>query len=85
VTIRIARDHASSTATPGLLARMRSQAIRDILADLLPPRRHRQCQRIKKPPKNTFPARKPGRTRPASKVSYTIKLTPRTPPPASTP
>ena len=87
VTIRIARDHAASPASalaPGVLAQMRGQAIRDILADLLPPRRDRACERKKKPPKNTFPARKPG-PRPPAKVSYTINLTRAAPPPASTP
>jgi hypothetical protein len=85
VTLRIARDHAASpaAATPAILARMRDQAISDILADLLPPRRHRAYERKKKPPKNTFPARKPG-PRPPAKVSYTINLKP-APPPAPTP
>jgi hypothetical protein len=39
---------------PAGSSRARSQAIRDILGDLLPPRRNRQCERVKKPPKNTF-------------------------------
>jgi hypothetical protein len=38
---------------------MHSQAIRDILSDLLAGRRDRQCERIKKPPKNTFTVRNP--------------------------
>ena len=46
---------------PRARTQARREAIRDILADLLPRRRDRQCERVKKPPKNTFPARKRGR------------------------
>ena len=87
VTVRIARDHASSQASltaPGL-SRARSQAIRDILDDLLPPRRDRQCQRVKKPPKNTFPARKRGQARPPGNVTFKITVTRKAPSPARTP
>ena len=52
----------------------RSQAIRDILSDLLPRRRDRQCDRVKKPPKNTFPAKKRGQADPAE-VKYKITVT----------
>ena len=87
VTVRIARDHAShqaSLTTPGL-ARARSQAIRDILGDLLPRRRDRQCQRVKKPPKNTFPARKRDQPYPQHKVIYKITVTRKASSPAETP
>lgn len=87
VTIRIARDHASNQAsitTPGL-SQARSQAIRDILDDLLPARRDRQCQRVKKPPKNTFPAKKRGQARPPGKVTYNITVTRKAFSPAETP
>ncbi len=87
VTVRIARDHASnqvSVTTPGL-SRARSQAIRDILDDLLPRRRDRQCQRVKKPPKNTFPAKKRAQARPPGKVNYKITVTRKATSPAGTP
>jgi len=76
VTIRVARDHASSPAgiSPPGLARARRQAIRDLLDDPLPRRRDRQCERVKKPPKNTFPSKKPGHTRPPGRVTYKIKV-----------
>ena len=87
VTIRIARDHASNQVSlfaPGF-SQARSQAIRDILGDLLPRQRNRQCQRVKKPPKNTFPARKHGQARPPGKITYTITVNPQATPPAQTP
>ncbi|WP_326628171.1 transposase [Nonomuraea fuscirosea] len=56
VTVRVARDHAlSASAEP---AQARRNAVRDILDDLLPRRRDRQCERVKKPAKNTFPTKK---------------------------
>jgi hypothetical protein len=87
VTVRIARDHASSqrsVITPGF-RQARSQAIRDILGDLLPERRDRQCERVKKPPKNTFTSKKRDGTRPPGKVRYKIKVTRTDPLPAGTP
>jgi hypothetical protein len=84
VTIRTARDHAASHATPAAagLASARARAIRDILDDLLPRRRDRQCERIARPPRTAYPARAPGHQRPPSNVSYTLTLTPQ---PATTP
>jgi hypothetical protein len=77
VTVRIARDHASARAviTPVTLPLARRQAIRDLLDDPLPRRRDRQCQRVKKPPKNTFPSKKRNQPRPSEKVTYKIKIT----------
>jgi hypothetical protein len=86
-TVRIARDHASNqpaVTTPGF-SQARSQAIRDILGDLLPKRRDRQCERVKKPPKNTFPSKKRDEARPPGKVKYKIKVTCKDPLPAGTP
>jgi len=76
LTLRVARAHAGSTAAlrPRALARARTHAITDLLADLLPARRHRHSERIKKPPRNTFPTNKPGHLRPESKVTYTITV-----------
>jgi hypothetical protein len=82
VTVRIARDHAAAIRPSG---QGRNHAILDILADLLPTRRSRQCERVKKPPRNTFPARKRGETPPASNASYAIKITKKTSLPAFTP
>jgi hypothetical protein len=83
VTLRTARHHAATRATLAgpALPRARRHAIRDILADLLPPRRDRQCRRVKKPPKNTFPSRKPGQPRTPAKSTCTIQVIRKNPPP----
>jgi hypothetical protein len=70
--VRVARDHAAAAQPAG---QARHHAIRDILADLLPCRRDRQCERVKKPPRNTFPAKKRGQTPPAAKATYVITIT----------
>lgn len=76
VTVRIARDHASNPTilTSAGLARACRQAISDLLADLLPQRRARQCDRVKKPPKNTFATKKRDQARRPSKVTYKIEV-----------
>ena len=81
VTLRVARDYAA-TASPG---QARLHAITDITADLLPPRRDRQCERVKKPPRNTFAVKKRGETPPAAKATYTITITKKEPLAADTP
>jgi hypothetical protein len=87
--LRIARDHARSqqaTPAPAGLARARAQAVTDILADLLPPRRRsRQCPREKKRPRNTYPSRKAGQPRPPGNVTYHVNITRKTAQPAQTP
>jgi hypothetical protein len=87
VTVRVARDHAAShiIITPHSLDLARCQAIGDLLSDLLPRRRDRQYERIRKQPKNNFPALKRGQERPPSRVTYKIKVTSRTSSPAQTP
>ena len=84
VTLRVARDSASSHATlttPAALARARQHAITDILADQLPGRRDRQYERAKNPPGHSkYPVRQD--PRPPSKVSYTINITQKAPAPA---
>ena len=87
VTVRIARDHASSPATLAQPdpAQARRQAIRDLLDDLLPKRRDRQCERVKKPPRNTFPSKKRDQARQPSKVTYKIKISRKVPSHAQTP
>ncbi len=84
VTVRVARDHAGAIRLPGQ-DRARRDAIADILADLLPERRDRQCERVKKTPRNTFPVKKRGETPPAARATYTITITKNKLPPASTP
>src|SRR5262249_4447830 len=87
VTVRIARDHAASCAiiTPRSLDPARRQAISDLLADLLPRRRDRHYERIRKQPKNNFPAMKRGHPRLPSRVTYTIKMSRKASSPAGTP
>jgi Insertion element 4 transposase N-terminal/Transposase DDE domain len=84
VTVRIARDHAAAVRPAGH-GQARHHAITDIIADLLPPRRDRQCDRVKKPPRNTFTAKKRGKTPPATTAAYTITITKKEPPAADTP
>jgi len=78
VTIRIARDHAAA-AQPAGQDQARRHAITDIIADLLPARRDRQCDRVKKPPRNTFAIKKRGQTPPATRATYTITITKKKP------
>jgi hypothetical protein len=75
VTIRTAR---ATTLT-------RNQAIADILADPLPPRRNRQCPRTKKPPRNNYPHRKRDQPLPPAAVTYAITITAQPQLPATTP
>jgi hypothetical protein len=84
VTIRVARDHAAAARHAGH-DQARRHAITDILADLLPARRDRQCQRVKKPPRNTFPAKDPRKAPPATRATYTITITEKKPHTADTP
>lgn len=87
VTVRVARDHAAShiIITPRSLDLARRQAIGDLLSDLLPRRRDRQYERVRKQPKNNFPALKRGQERTPSRVTYKIQVTPKAPLPARTP
>lgn len=78
VTVRVARDHAAGRGQG------RHHAITDIIADLLPARRDRQCERVKKPPRNTFTAKKRGETPPGTRATYTITITKKEPLPRDT-
>jgi hypothetical protein len=62
-------------ADPTTLAAARREVVAEILAALLPRRRQRQCQRVKKPARNLFEVRKRDQPRPPSKVNYTVKVT----------
>ena len=87
VTVRVARDHAASHAiiTPRSLDLARRQAISDLLGDILPRRRDRQYERVRKQPKNNFPAMKRGQRRPPSRITYKIKVSRKASSPAQTP
>jgi hypothetical protein len=87
VTVRVARDHAASPAiiTRHSLDLARRQAISDLLSDTLPHRRDRHYERVRKQPKNNFPAMKRGQERRPSRVTYKIKVTRKTQLPAQTP
>ena len=76
LTLRVARDHAGSTAAlaPRTLARARAHAVTEVLADLLPARRHRHVERISKHRRNTYPLNKPDHIRPASKITYAVTV-----------
>jgi hypothetical protein len=87
VTIRIARDHAAShaTLTPRSLDLARRQAISDLLGDILPRRRDRHYERLRKQPKNNFPPMKRGQQRQPSRVTYKINVSRKPSSPAGTP
>jgi Insertion element 4 transposase N-terminal/Transposase DDE domain len=87
VTVRVARDHAASHAilTPRSLDLARRQAISDLLSDILPRRRDRHYERIRKQPKNNFPPMKQGQQRQPSRVTYKINVSRKPPSPAGTP
>ena len=87
VTVRVARDHAASHAilTPRSLDLARRQAIGDLLGDILPRRRDRHYERVRKQPKNNFPAMKRGQERPPSRVTCKIKVSRKASSPAQTP
>lgn len=76
VTVHLARltVAAQAAADATVLDTTRHEVITELLAALLPTRRHRQCQRIKKPSKNTFAVRKRDQPRTPSNVHYTLKV-----------
>jgi hypothetical protein len=71
ITVRVTRD----TITAGRLAQnARVLAIAVIGSDLNPQRRTRIHQRVKKPPRNTFKAKRRDQTRPPSHATRKIKV-----------
>jgi hypothetical protein len=72
VTLRTTRERIGTPTSP---AEARLNTIADLLADLLPPRRDRTCQRHKKPPKNTYTTKKHNQPRPPGRATYTITVT----------
>ncbi|MFE0642760.1 hypothetical protein ACFW2Y_14255 [Streptomyces sp. NPDC058877] len=66
---------AQAAADATVLDSTRHEVITELLAALLPTRRHRQCQRVKKPSKNTFEVRKRDQPRTRSNAHYTLRVT----------
>jgi hypothetical protein len=88
VTIRTARAHIPTqpATSPHTLQQAHHNAVTDLLADLLPPRRTRQVERIRKPPKNgTRTTKKHDHIRPDSHINYQITIIQKAAPPGSTP
>lgn len=89
-TVQLARltTAGQTAANPQILCATRLEAVQELLNNLLPSRRDRRCQRLKKPPRNTFEAKRRDEPCPPSHVSYPLKVT-RNPgrlsPPAKTP
>jgi hypothetical protein len=81
ITVRLARDQVCNQAgaDPDTLATALEQTITDLIADTLPSRRHRLYERIKRPPKNSFPTKKPDHIRPGSRIDYTLAVTEKQP------
>lgn len=66
---------AQVAADATALGTARREVVAELLNALLPTRRNRQCQRIKKPSKNTFEVRKRDQPRTPSNVHYTLRVT----------
>ncbi|MFD7617925.1 hypothetical protein [Streptomyces sp. NPDC059802] len=65
-----------TAASPQVVLRAaRAEVVQELLNDLLPSRRDRRCQRLKKPPRNIFEAKRRDEPRPPSHVSYALKVT----------
>ncbi len=77
ITVRLARDQAGTLAAtnPATLHQACQQTITDLLDDLLPARRSRSYERIKRPARNAYPRRKHDHVRPPSKVRYALTVT----------
>jgi hypothetical protein len=78
VTVTVQLAHLEVTgqaaADADTLQAVRWEVVRELLDDLLPPRRNRQCERVKKPAKNTFTVKKRDQPRTAGNVRYTLKV-----------
>jgi hypothetical protein len=87
VTVRVARTEVTNqaSATPAILDQARARAVGDLLADLLPARRARQYERIRKAPKSNYTIKKHDHARVASHVKYKIKVIRKVDLPARTP
>jgi hypothetical protein len=65
--VAVFRGNHAAAAHPAGHGQARRDAIAGIIADLLPVRRGRQCERVKEPPRNTFAVNKRGETPPGTK------------------
>jgi hypothetical protein len=76
-TVQLARltTAGQTAASPQVLRAARAEVVQELLNDLLPQRRDRRCQRLKKPPRNTFEAKRRDEPRPPGHVSYTLNVT----------
>ncbi|NUK05279.1 hypothetical protein HRW23_30600 [Streptomyces lunaelactis] len=76
VTVQLAQLAVAAQAAADVttLSTARREAVAELPAALLPARRNRQCQRIKKPTKNTLEVRKRDQPRTPSNVSCTLKV-----------
>ena len=86
-TVQLARLKVVSQAAADTITLIaaRNEVVRELLDGLLPARRDRQCDRVKKPPKNTFETKKRDRPRTSGHVQYTLKVAWHPPLPAETP
>ncbi|GGU48326.1 hypothetical protein GCM10010211_10680 [Streptomyces albospinus] len=77
VTVQLARLNttAQAAADPGTLRTSRREVVQELLDSLLPARRDRQCERLKKPSRNTFDVKKRDQPRTLSNVHYALKVT----------
>jgi hypothetical protein len=87
VTVHLARLSVTDQVAdnPTTLATAHRHFAADLLDALLPPRRDRRCERVKKPSKNTFETKKRDRPRIDDKISYYLKIMRHPPLPATTP
>ncbi|MFH8387768.1 IS4 family transposase [Kitasatospora sp. NPDC018058] len=76
-TVQLARlkTTGQAAASPSALHEARLEVVQELLDDILPSRRDRRCQRVKKPPRNTFEAKRRDQPRPPSQVSYSLRVT----------
>lgn len=86
-TVQLARLKVAgqAAANPQTLLTARREVVWELLSELLPRRRDRRCQRVKKAPKNTFDVKKRDQPRPPGNVSYLLKVTRHPASPAKTP
>lgn len=86
VTVQLVRLRVPSqaAATANRLRWTLEEVATELLDDLLPSRRDRRCERVKKPPKNKFAIKRRDQPRTPSNVHYTFRVTKHRPLPAET-
>ena len=85
VTVHLARLSVTDQVAddPATLAAAHRRFVADLLDALLPPRRDRRRERVKKPSKNTFETKERDRPRIDDKISYYLKVVRHPPLPAT--